>query len=103
MCLFGGKHKAMPKHRWDTLNKYGMKPKAVRRYVALRANIDRRRRRITALSGVLGGLEDAAPGNVNVDDIAFVAGMIQMDAYDTLECLNDFAASEDVDADPTSQ
>lgn len=93
----------MSKHSRETLNRYGMKPKAVRRYVALRASIDRNLRRVAALSGVLGGLEQAPAGRVDPDDIAFVAGMIREGAYDILERLNDFAAPADLDADPTPE
>lgn len=93
----------MSKHKRETLDRFGMKPKAVRRYVALRASIDRNLRRVAALSGVLGGLEQAPAGRVDPDDIAFVAGMIREDAYDILERLNDFAAPADVDPDPTME
>lgn len=93
----------MSEHSRDTLERCGMKPKAVRRYDAMRANIDRGLRRIAALSGVLGGLEQTPAGRVDSDDIAFVAAMIREDAYDILERLNDFAAPADLDADPTPE
>lgn len=67
-----------------------------RRYIEMRKRVDGALRRITALSGVLGALEDANPPQVRVDDIAFVAGMIQLDAYDIQEQLDDFAAPADL-------
>jgi len=70
-----------------------------RRYIEMRKRVDGALRRIAALSGVLGALEDANPPQVRVDDIAFVAGMIQVDAYDILENLDDFAAPADLQSE----
>lgn len=67
-----------------------------RRYIEMRKRVDGALRRVAALSGVLGGLEQAAAGRVDPDDIAFVAGMIRLDAYDILENLDDFAAPADL-------
>lgn len=67
-----------------------------RRHIEMRKRVDGALRRIAALSGVFGALEDANPPQVRVDDIAFVAGMIQLDAHDILEDLDDFAAPADL-------
>ena len=89
------KHKTMARRKRRTPEE--MKTLNVaRRYIEMRRQVDGALRRIAALSGVLRALEDANPPQVRVDDIAFVAGMIQVDAYDILENLDNFAAPADL-------